>query len=282
MKIVKKINNNVVIGLDGNGHEVIAIGKGLGFTQIPYDLTDLSKIDRTFYGIDDKYYGLLKDIPKEVFNLVAKLVDFSKNKINSELNPNLVFILADHINFAIERQKKNLDITLPYSYELEYEYPEINKLAKWFLKNIKEKLGIDLPKGEITSISMHLINAMEGKMVNKEKDISSKIIVQVTKLIENFFKIEIDKSSFNYFRFKNHIKYFVQRKKIDEQFNDANEELFEAMKKSYPDTHKCIYLIDDYFYKVFNKHCTKEELLYLMVHVTRLYIKEDCNRKGIT
>ena len=32
----------------------------------------------------------------------------------------------------------------------------------------------------------------------------------------------------------------------------------------------------------YKEKCTTEELLYLLVHVNRLYIKEDCHRKGIT
>ena len=49
MKVIRKINNNVAIGKDDNGHEVILFGKGIGFPAIPYTLTDLSKIDRTYY-----------------------------------------------------------------------------------------------------------------------------------------------------------------------------------------------------------------------------------------
>lgn len=64
MKVIKKINNNVAIGLDGNGNEIILMGKGVGFPQTPYELKDMSVIDRTFYDIDSKYYGLLKEIPE--------------------------------------------------------------------------------------------------------------------------------------------------------------------------------------------------------------------------
>ena len=31
MKVVRKINNNAVICIDGNGNEVVAFGKGIGF-----------------------------------------------------------------------------------------------------------------------------------------------------------------------------------------------------------------------------------------------------------
>lgn len=54
------------------------------------------------------------------------------------------------------------------------------------------------------------------------------------------------------------------------------------MKENYPETYACVSKIEEYLFHEFNEKCTHEELLYLMIHVNRLYTKEDCNRKGIT
>ena len=51
MQVIKKLNNNFAICLDKEGNELVAYGKGIGFPKTPYELTDLSKIDRTFYVI---------------------------------------------------------------------------------------------------------------------------------------------------------------------------------------------------------------------------------------
>ena len=45
MKVIKNINNNVAICVDDNGHEVVAMGKGIGFSKPPYEV-DLSKITK--------------------------------------------------------------------------------------------------------------------------------------------------------------------------------------------------------------------------------------------
>ena len=115
MKIVKKINNNVAIGRDQANREVVVFGKGIGFADGSYELTDLSRIDRTYYDIDPKYVGLLNEIPEHIFTLVSKLLEIAKGKLNMPLNPNLVFILADHIHFSIERYRKGIYLALPYS-----------------------------------------------------------------------------------------------------------------------------------------------------------------------
>ena len=59
MKIVKAINNNAALALDENGKEVVVFGRGIGFHSIPYRLTDLSKIQRTFYDVDPQYFDIL-------------------------------------------------------------------------------------------------------------------------------------------------------------------------------------------------------------------------------
>lgn len=275
MKIIKKINNNVAIGLDGRGKELIVFGKGIGFPKIPYELTDLSKVERTFYDIEPQYYGLLQELPEDIIRVASKMVLRIKNQVAKNLNPNLVFILADHINFAVERARKGLDASLPYSYELEYEQPELTKLAAFFVKNIRKRYEVFLPKGEITSITMHILNAMEGTSKKlEEKESSGMIIRKVTELIEEHFEIQIDKESFNYFRFKNHMKYFVDRKSRKEEFTDQNQELYDSMKKSYPETYECVLKINEYITNIFHEKCSSEEMLYFIIHVNRLYMKE--------
>ena len=275
MKIIKKINNNVAIALDGRGKELIVFGKGIGFPKIPYELTDLSKVERTFYDIEPQYYGLLQELPEDIIRVASKMVLRIKNQVAKNLNPNLVFILADHINFAVERARKGLHISLPYSYELEYEQPGITKLAAFFVKNIRKRYQVFLPKGEITSITMHILNAMEGTSGKlEEKESSGVIIRKVTEIIEEHFDIQIDKESFNYFRFKNHMKYFVDRKSRKEEFTDQNQELYDSMRKSYPETYECVLKINEYITEIFHERCSSEEMLYFIIHVNRLYMKE--------
>ena len=69
MKVVKKINNNVALALDGNGKELVAMGKGIGFPEMPYEVTDLSSITKTFYSIDDSLIGLFSEISEEIFDV---------------------------------------------------------------------------------------------------------------------------------------------------------------------------------------------------------------------
>lgn len=254
MKIIQKINNNVAIGLDNNNQEVVVFGKGVGFPKIPYLLEDLGKVERTYYGIDKKYIGLFKDIPDSIFLLVSQFIEKVKNTTSKVMNPNLVLTLSDHVNFAITRYRKNIRVELPYSYELEYEYPMFNKFAIQLVKAINKKYNVQLGKGEVTSITVHLINAINDAVKTDDFDISlsESITIDLTKIIESFFNMEIDKKGFNYFRFKNHIKYFVLKKNKEENTQERNKEFFQLMQKEYPKIADSMKEIIEYFKNIHN------------------------------
>lgn len=269
MKIIKKINNGAAIGIDSAGREVVVLGRGVGFPEVPYILDDLSKIQRTYYGIDSQYFGLLSEIPPDIFLLSSRVMEQAKLKIDCELNPNLAFTLADHINFAIERYRKQMQVGLPYSYELEIEFPEDFEVAKYALEVIGQDMDVNLPEDEITSIALHIINAHVGKS-NKNRDALKKTIREITAIVEGAYHINIDKKEFTYYRFTNHVKRFLQRKSNGVQVDDTPESLFQFFVGDYPKVHECVREIDDYLLTEIGSRCSKEELTYLMIHIKAL------------
>lgn len=283
MRILKKINNNVAVGLDSQGCELIVFGKGVGFPATPYELTDLSKIDRTYYNVDSFYYGLLQEIPREIFLMVSKLTDIIRSEVKESMNPNLEFILSDHIYFAVERCKKQMEIGLSYSYELEYQYPELNRLAKWFVNCVSQETGVELGLAEVSSITMHFVNALEGRhrRSNDEDEATrlKRITETITKIIEEYFGIQVDSSSYYYFRFKNHLKYLVIRKTRGGDLPQDHAEMYDQISAQYPEATRCTFQIDDFLTAEFGQRCSEEELMYLIIHVALLYQKHSNNEQ---
>ena len=66
MKIVKRINTNAAIAINGNKKEIVILGKGVGFPKVPYELTDISIIERTFYDIDPIYINVLANLSNDI------------------------------------------------------------------------------------------------------------------------------------------------------------------------------------------------------------------------
>ena len=108
MKVVKNINNNVSLCLDSQEREVVVFGKGVGFTRPPYDLP-LDKIQRTFYNVNPAYLTVIAQMSEEIINVSSQIVDYANQKMDNRFSGNVIFTLADHIQFAIKREKEHMD-----------------------------------------------------------------------------------------------------------------------------------------------------------------------------
>ena len=276
MIVVKKINNNVAICLDNNNNELIAFGKGIGFPDTPYNLSDLSKIQRTFYGVNSLYFNFINEIPESIFEISIKIVDYSKTKIKNEVKSNIVFTLADHINFAIQRYEKKINLKLPFAYDIKHLYEAEMSVGEWAVKEIKKDLNIDLPSNEAVSIAMHFINAENMEIGNNFVTDESKLISNITEIVEKEFDLHINKLEFNYSRFVSHLQYLLKRKEKDIEVSSENLKLYDSMCKDFPNICVCAIHINEYLNQTIKLNLNKEELLYLMLHINRLCTREDC------
>lgn len=274
MKVIKKLNNNVAVCIDNNGEQLVAFGKGLGFPKMPYELTDLSKISTTFYNLDIKYLQLLKEIPTEIFDISESIVDQTKNSIKKSFNRNLIFTLADHINFAIQRGQHYSEIQLPFSYEIEQFYPDETALGKFAVELIKQKLGIELPNTEVAAIAMHLINSQlefKENITDVDRTNDSYLINQITIILEQEFDSNINTKSFEYNRFVMHLRYYIKRIKNNEQVSQGNFSSFiDTIKEKEPEIYICTKRIISFLEDRLEKICTDDEIFYLMVYIKRM------------
>lgn len=106
MRVLRTINNNVVICLDNNENEVVAFGKGIGFKKKNNDIIELSKIDRTYYKVKTEYVDMIAHISQDILDVSIKIIDYCRSHLKKTINPNVIFTLADHINFAIKSMKR--------------------------------------------------------------------------------------------------------------------------------------------------------------------------------
>ena len=120
VKIIQKINTNAALAIDSRGNEVVVLGKGIGFPSVPYELKDLSRIQRTFYNVSPQYVQAVASLSQEVLQAAAEIAEQAEIELGCELNPNLPFILADHLQFALERQSQGMTLTSPLARDVEH------------------------------------------------------------------------------------------------------------------------------------------------------------------
>lgn len=274
MKILKSINNNVALCVDSDGNELVVFGKGVGFHKTT-DEVELSRIERTYYDVDGSYIAMINEIPEDIIKISDKIVLYARTLLENNISSNLVFTLADHIHFCIQRYKKNLVLNLPITNDIEQLFEKEMKIGRYSVDLIKEKYNILLPKEEVASIAIHIINAEEKEKssVNVE---SNELINEITKIIEDSFHTTINREDFNYSRFVSHMHYLLKRLKEKRLINTKNKKIYETLISSYQETYECTEKISYYLKNRMKIELNDEEKLYLILHVNRLCIREDC------
>lgn len=276
MRVLKKINNNVVVCHDSSGKELIAMGKGIGFPKTPYDLNDLSKIEVTFYRVSDQTKDLLVNIPEDVITISYEILKLAQSILHSSFSPNIVFSLADHIDFAIQRKKQNQDFDFSLSYDIKHLYPQEFQIGIQAIALINKKLKVDLPDSEAVAIALHFINAREVPVEDINEDVSKELFTIAISIIQDTYQMDIDINGFAYSRFRIHFKYFIERLKENKQISgEISNKLISDFIKENKKAAKCVDSIVEKITVKLRRQVTDDEMFYLMVYVNRLINKEE-------
>ena len=266
----KKINTSAALALDSAGREIVVLGKGIGFPKVPYELTDLSKIERTFYDVDSRYLGMIESLPQSILFASADIAEDAEIELDCQLNPNLPLTLADHLNFAVERLKSGINLTAPIAYDISHLYPREYALGNQALLILKEKTGIELSAHEAISVALHLINAETENGDLHNFLTMMQIINEVDDIIEKALHFKLDKDSYNYSRFATHMRYLIQRLQSDTQTENQVNTMLRTLMREYPDIYLCALKDMEYFRSQWNWQCTDDEIVYLMMHIHRV------------
>lgn len=275
MVVIRNINNNVSLCADSRGQEVIVFGKGVGFVKPPQEIP-LSKIERTFYDVNEQYLALLNDISPEVIDFTARQMLEIQDHLPYETNSNLVLTLADHLAFAMERVKRGIYVPMPSIYEMEASYPLEIKIGRRIVSAVEREFKVKLPSGEVQGVAMHFINARTTATTPQaQADVAleqryEEILEQTTQIIEWEMDLRVRRDTFNYARFATHLKYLLKRLMENKHIDSSNLLLYEATREEYQDVAACVEKISEYYEGDLSAPLNKEEQLYLIMHINRV------------
>nr|WP_263314492.1 PRD domain-containing protein [Mammaliicoccus sp. Marseille-Q6498] len=273
--IIKKIlNPNTILAIDENRQEYVFFGKGIGYSRKIGQNVDGEDINRVFIPVNNKqiqeYIRLFDSIPAVYFDVTQEIIKNAKQVLQTELNTGLFFTLSDHLHFAVERHKKNLNIVNRVYWEVKNYYPNEFSIGENALKILKRNLGQILPKEEAANIAFHIINAQNtDSLTNKGMDYA-KLIGGVTDIVKYELKIDFDIEDVHYQRFITHLKFFIQRYFDGKMINENDDGLFEQIATLYPKALGVAYKAKEYIEILYETKVNKEEITYLTVHINRL------------
>lgn len=276
MKINKIINNNV-ISVTQNNQERVVMGKGIGFQKEEGDIVEESKIDKIFdlnnQEISDRFKTLLIEVPIEVVQAVEKIIEVAKIEYHKELSDTIYVALTDHINFAIERQQEGMAIKNGLLWEIKKFYPTEYEVGMRGLDWIEEIAGVKLPADEAGFIAIHLLNAEHNNLADYNQ--VTEMVQNILSLVKYHFRLDFDEESLTYFRFVTHLKFLAQRILSKNPLNTSEIELYDIVKEKYKDAFKCVKKIEVFLMKKYQYEMTKDEVLYLTIHIQRLISRNE-------
>lgn len=276
MKINKIINNNV-ISVTQNNQERVVMGKGIGFQKEEGDIVEESKIDKIFdlnnQEISNRFKTLLIEVPIEIVQAVEKIIEVAKIEYHKELSDTIYVALTDHINFAIERQQEGMAIKNGLLWEIKKFYPTEYEIGMRGLDWIEEIAGAKLPEDEAGFIAIHLLNAEHNNLADYNH--VTEMVQNILSLVKYHFRLDFDEESLTYFRFVTHLKFLAQRILSKNPLNTSEIELYDIVKEKYKDAFKCVKKIEVFLMKKYQYEMTKDEALYLTIHIQRLISRNE-------
>lgn len=273
MKVINRINNNVVLVKDGT-QKMIVTGKGLGFQVYPGNDVKEQLIEQRFIlqeTNDDTYYiNLLKELPVETLAICEEIIVKASEILGKPISGNLMFALADHLKFTMERMQKQMLIDHPLANEIKQFYPKEVEVGRYALKLIQERMHIQLPDGEAVFLTMHIVNALGG--LSEAYDVAqlTDVMAEIVTYIETYFQCTIDQNSTSFSRFITHLRYYLIRQLNFEIEESINDELLEIIQEKYPQAYACAQSIADQMDARYHNTSADSEKLYLTLHINRL------------
>ncbi|MEI5992736.1 BglG family transcription antiterminator LicT [Candidatus Enterococcus mansonii] len=275
MEVKKVINNNIVKSLDADGHEVLVMGKGIGFKKNIGDAIDDALVEKIYTSNEDlttnKLAQLLSNVRLEHLQVANEIIGFAKLSLGKKLNENIYLTLTDHIDYAIERYNNGLPVRNALLWEIKRFYNHEYLIGKEALTIISNRLNITLPEDEAGFIALHIVNAeLDLSQVSQVSEMT-KVIQKILNIVKYHYKTDLDEYTLNYERFITHLKFFVQRLFSGIELDkDKDEGFLFMLKEKYQDEYRCALKIREYISKEFDRELKEDEMIYLTIHIRRI------------
>ncbi|WP_318617409.1 glucose PTS transporter transcription antiterminator GlcT [Sporosarcina sp. YIM B06819] len=273
--IHKALNNNVLIATNSSEHEVILIGRGIGFGAKAGESIQQEKIEKLFVLNDpdeqEQYKQLLSSIDEDTLKVLIAAVEMIQQRANQPLNEHIHVALTDHLVFAVSRMRRGLAIRNPFLLETKALYPEEYDIATEVTAMVNKQLTVALPEGEIGFITLHIHSALVNKNV---RDVTrhSELIVQLVNMIEQQFSIEIDKGSIDYMRLIRHLRFAIERVVRGERVAEPKK-ITLLLKAEYPVCYNLAWKLIKVMQQALQKEVYEAEAVYLSLHLQRIQAK---------
>lgn len=272
MKITRVINNNAVATI-ANKKEIILMGSGIGFQKKTGDMVEVNKIEKVYQIRDrffQKYEQIFRNTEPVVFKIVEQIQEYAEEELQCTLSPQFVFALADHISYAVERERKQEPMPNLMLQEIKLLYNKEYQVGKYGKQLVAKEMNITLPEDEAGYFALHIVNTRTGE---PSMDVNNILILTngILKILEEEEEIHCREDDFGYSRFLTHLKFLARRifNKEQVQFK-IMEGLYPGILAREPKLEGTIEKIRNFIRETFDYDISVEESAYLAVHILQI------------
>ena len=272
MRVSKILNNNLVLSRNEDNEEIIVKGRGIGFHARKGDRIDESMIEKIFYPENHQnsvqIQEYLLSIPEEYFDFTQRFVDQIKEENpDLQLNNSIYLSLSDHIMGTFNRLRDGISLKNVLLLDIRQLYKKDTRSRVRLVKELNEAFQVDLPLDEAGFMALHFVNAEDGQQ-NDDSYRIALIVNQVQEIVKSYFSdVAFDETSLYYQRFLTHLKYFAQRYLHKELQYDEDEKLFRIIQEQCREAYGCVKLIYLMMEEKYHYELSKEEMMYLSIHI---------------
>ena len=278
-RVRKALNHNTLIAISmENNQEYLVIGKGIGFGKKVSERFEIPEnIECSVYSLQEqtergKAMELIKGIEPVYLEIAGKVLAKSE-EVFGKIDKRILFPMADHIAFAVQRIRANEQISNPLTddirtlFHMEYKTAECVKDILW------EMLQVEIDEHEIGYIALHIHSAIEDENVALSMQIAM-AVRECIRMIEEETGQTIDVMSLSYNRLMNHIRYMVARAIKGEKLKlNMNDYMSIKFPKSFWMATEVCKQLEKQLHR--NSPLDEVEIGYLAMHIERVLMDKE-------
>ena len=273
-RITRVLNHNAILGVSvTDNKEYLIMGKGIGFGKKITERVETRPEDKIYSLTESTERGSAKTLVRSVqpiyLEIANEVVSHAENMFNA-LDRNVIFPMADHLEFAIKRIQNKEQISNPLTDDIRVLFHSEYKAAECLRDILRERLDVTISDDEIGYVALHIHSAIQDENVSQAMQMAQ-AVRECIHLIEEMTGKEIDIQSLSYNRMMNHIRYMVARTISGEQLKiSMNDYMSIKFPRSF-ETAKNICQKIEYNLK---KSVDELEIGYLAIHIERVLYDE--------
>lgn len=269
-RIIKVLNHNTVIVLSpGENRRFLVLYKGIGFKKKISERVDIPE-DAMLYSIEEtsergSAVSLVNQVDPVCLEIAGMVLDEAQRLFGS-VDRQIIFPMADHLSFAVQRMKKGETISNPLKEDIRLIFHTEYKAASCASEAVRDNYGIELTEDEIGFLALHVHSAIENENVSQALQ-TAQVVRSCIEYIEEQTHQTFETTSLGYNRMMNHIRYMVTRMETGEEIK---MNLNDYMCAKYPEMYQLAEDICAQMSRFLRKPCHDSEIGYLAMHIARV------------